>query len=63
MTDTQGGTTAEGIHLGAMAGTVDLIQRVHTGLETRGDTLILNPSPSRGFKKIADVSLLPRTFP
>ena len=41
--DTQSGTTPEGIHLGAMAGTVDLIQRVHTGIETRGDTLFLNP--------------------
>jgi len=32
--DVQGGTTAEGIHLGAMAGTVDLVQRCYTGLET-----------------------------
>lgn len=36
-------TTAEGIHLGAMAGTVDLLQRCYTGLETRQDTLWLNP--------------------
>jgi trehalose/maltose hydrolase-like predicted phosphorylase len=42
--DTQGGTTAEGIHLGAMAGTVDLAQRCYTGLETRQDVLWLNPS-------------------
>jgi trehalose/maltose hydrolase-like predicted phosphorylase len=42
--DVQGGTTAEGIHLGAMAGTVDLVQRCYTGLETREDTLWLNPS-------------------
>jgi len=41
--DIQGGTTAEGIHLGAMAGTVDLLQRGYTGLVTRGDTLWLNP--------------------
>jgi trehalose/maltose hydrolase-like predicted phosphorylase len=41
--DVQGGTTAEGIHLGAMAGTVDLVQRCYTGLETRGDALWLNP--------------------
>ena len=32
--DIQGGTTKEGIHLGAMAGTVDLIQRCYTGIET-----------------------------
>jgi alpha,alpha-trehalase len=41
--DIQGGTTAEGIHLGAMAGTVDLVQRGYTGIETRGDVLRLNP--------------------
>jgi alpha,alpha-trehalase len=41
--DTQGGTTPEGIHLGAMAGTVDLIQRCSTGMVTRGDVLWFNP--------------------
>jgi trehalose/maltose hydrolase-like predicted phosphorylase len=41
--DGAGGTTAEGIHLGAMAGTVDLLQRGFTGLETRGDRLHVNP--------------------
>lgn len=41
--DIQGGTTPEGIHLGAMAGTVDLIQRCYTGTVTRGDVLWLNP--------------------
>ncbi|MBF8962206.1 glycoside hydrolase family 65 protein [Pontibacter sp. FD36] len=41
--DIQGGTTAEGIHLGAMAGTVDLAQRAYTGLEIRDDVLWLNP--------------------
>jgi len=42
--DVQGGTTPEGIHLGAMAGTVDLIQRCYTGIETRKDVLWLNPA-------------------
>ncbi|HUW82153.1 MAG TPA: glycosyl hydrolase family 65 protein, partial [Phycisphaerae bacterium] len=28
---------------GAMAGTVDLVQRVSTGIEARGDVLRLNP--------------------
>ncbi|MEQ8964633.1 MAG: glycosyl hydrolase family 65 protein [Azospirillaceae bacterium] len=42
--DIQGGTTAEGIHLGAMAGTVDLVQRAYAGIETRGDRLVLDPS-------------------
>jgi alpha,alpha-trehalase len=41
--DVQGGTTKEGIHMGAMAGTVDLIQRSYTGLEVREDGLWLNP--------------------
>jgi alpha,alpha-trehalase len=41
--DIQGGTTPEGIHLGAMAGTIDVLQRCYTGLELRGDVLWLNP--------------------
>ncbi len=41
--DIQGGTTAEGIHLAAMAGSVDLLQRCFTGLEIRGDRLIFCP--------------------
>jgi trehalose/maltose hydrolase-like predicted phosphorylase len=41
--DLQGGTTAEGIHLGAMAGVLDIAQRCYTGLETRDDVLRLNP--------------------
>ncbi|MEV5571921.1 glycosyl hydrolase family 65 protein [Spirillospora sp. NPDC052269] len=43
MVDAQHGTTAEGIHLGAMAGTVDLVQRRYAGLSTRGGTLHLEP--------------------
>jgi trehalose-phosphatase len=41
--DVQGGTTSEGIHLAAMAGSVDLVQRCFTGLEIRGDRLVLSP--------------------
>ncbi|MGA7282535.1 MAG: glycosyl hydrolase family 65 protein [Acidimicrobiia bacterium] len=41
--DIQGGTTAEGIHLGAMAGTVDLVQRCYSGLEPAGDVIRLAP--------------------
>jgi trehalose-phosphatase len=41
--DIQGGTTAEGIHIAAMAGSIDLLQRCFTGLETRADRLILAP--------------------
>lgn len=42
--DVQGGTTAEGIHLGAMAGSIDLVQRCYTGLELRDHVLRINPS-------------------
>jgi alpha,alpha-trehalase len=41
--DIQGGTTPEGIHLGAMAGCVDIVQRAYTGIEARGDILRFNP--------------------
>ncbi|GHF36357.1 glycoside hydrolase family 65 protein [Streptomyces griseosporeus] len=43
--DVQGGTTGEGIHLGAMAGTLDLVQRGLTGLDTRAGALWLDPVP------------------
>jgi len=43
VSDLQQGTTAEGVHLGAMAGSVDLVQRVSTGIEVRGDALRLAP--------------------
>ena len=43
VSDIQGGTTPEGIHLGAMAGTVDQLQRGYTGIVTRGDVLYFNP--------------------
>jgi trehalose/maltose hydrolase-like predicted phosphorylase len=41
--DVQGGTTAEGVHLAAMAGTIDILQRCFAGVETRDDVLWLNP--------------------
>ncbi|MGW0183890.1 glycoside hydrolase family 65 protein, partial [Nocardia sp. NPDC003345] len=41
--DIQGGTTSEGIHLAAMAGSADLLQRCFTGLEVRRDRLIFCP--------------------
>ncbi|HIX01071.1 MAG TPA: hypothetical protein H9871_13140, partial [Candidatus Nesterenkonia stercoripullorum] len=33
----------EGIHLGAMAGTVDMVLRCYAGVETRADALWLHP--------------------
>ncbi len=44
ISDIQGGTTKEGIHLGAMAGTVDLVQGCFTGLTIRDDVLWLDPA-------------------
>jgi alpha,alpha-trehalase len=41
--DDQGGTTGEGIHLGAMAGTVDLVKRAYTGAVARDGVLWLEP--------------------
>ena len=43
LSDTQGGTTREGIHLGLMAGTVDTVIRCYAGLETRDDVLRVDP--------------------
>jgi trehalose/maltose hydrolase-like predicted phosphorylase len=43
--DVQGGTTGEGIHLGAMAGTLDLVQRCLPGLETGAGALRFDPVP------------------
>ncbi len=42
--DVQGGTTKEGIHLGVMAGTIDLVQRAYTGAEIRDGVLFFAPT-------------------
>jgi trehalose/maltose hydrolase-like predicted phosphorylase len=42
--DIQGGTTAEGVHLGAMAGAVDLLERCYSGLSMHGGRLDLDPA-------------------
>jgi len=42
--DVQGGTTAEGIHLGAMAGTVDMVLRCLTGMQACGEVLRFEPT-------------------
>jgi trehalose/maltose hydrolase-like predicted phosphorylase len=41
--DIQGGTTPEGIHLGAMAGSLDLVQKTYAGVEIREDVLWIKP--------------------
>ena len=45
--DTQEGTTQEGIHLGVMAGTLDLIQRAFLGTEIRDGVLYFDPMPTQ----------------
>ena len=42
--DINRGATREGIHLGAMAGTIDIFERCYPGLEIREGALWLNPS-------------------
>ena len=41
--DIQGGTTKEGIHMGVMSGTLDLVQRGYLGTAIRGDVLCFAP--------------------
>lgn len=51
--DVQGGTTPEGIHMGAMAGTIDLVQRCYTGLELRDDSLRIDPAIPRDLRQLS----------
>ena len=41
--DVQGGTTKEGIHLGVMAGTLDVLQRYYAGAQIRDGVLCFDP--------------------
>jgi trehalose/maltose hydrolase-like predicted phosphorylase len=50
--DVQGGTTAEGIHLGAMAGTVDLVLRCLTGMRAHGQVLRFDPAIPTEIKRL-----------
>ena len=49
--DTQGGTTSEGIHLGAMAGTIDIVTRAFAGQRTEDDTVTLDPHLPDGLRR------------
>jgi trehalose/maltose hydrolase-like predicted phosphorylase len=51
--DTQGGTTAEGIHLGAMAGTIDILTRAFAGLTQGDDRLGFTPRLPAGLRHVA----------
>ena len=41
--DVQGGTTKEGIHMGVMSGTLDLVQRSYAGSSVRNGVLLFEP--------------------
>lgn len=43
ISDRQGGTTPEGIHLGAMSGTLDIVMRQYAGIAIDKDNLYFNP--------------------
>jgi alpha,alpha-trehalase len=51
--DSQKGTTAEGIHLGAMAGSVDIMQRGYTGIVTRNGVLRFDPALPEGVEELS----------
>ncbi len=53
--DIQGGTTSEGIHTGAMAGTLDLVQRIYLGTEIRDGVVFFEP---RLHERLDGLSLL-----
>lgn len=53
ISDIQGGTTGEGIHLGAMAGSIDILQRCFTGMEFRDDVLYFNPQIPESLYKLS----------
>lgn len=50
--DTQGGTTQEGIHLGAMVGTLDMVARAFAGYRTDGDRVLLDPALPVGLSAV-----------
>jgi len=51
--EVQRGTTAEGIHLGAMAATIDLVERCYSGIELREGRLWLNPRLPEDVKELS----------
>lgn len=51
--DAQGGTTRAGVHLGAMAGTIDVVQRSFAGLRLTADALVFAPQLPRELRSVA----------
>jgi alpha,alpha-trehalase len=50
--DIQGGMTREGIHIGAMAGVIDLVQRCYLGIEMRANALHFDPALPHGLGRV-----------
>jgi len=51
--DTQGGTTAEGVHLGAMAGTIDIVTRAFAGMTLTEDRIAFTPMLPDGLRHVS----------
>ncbi len=50
--DVQGGTTKEGIHLGAMAGTINIVLNRYAGVDTTGKSIAINPNLPKPIRSI-----------
>ncbi|MCP3900652.1 MAG: glycoside hydrolase family 65 protein, partial [Desulfobacteraceae bacterium] len=53
MVNDAAGSTREGIHLAAMSGCIDILQRGYAGLEIRSNILILNPLFPKSINRIS----------
>lgn len=51
--DVQGGTTPEGVHLGAMAGTVDIVLRHYAGVELTEEGVTLSPDMPERLRRLS----------
>jgi trehalose/maltose hydrolase-like predicted phosphorylase len=51
--DIQGGTTREGIHMGVMGGTLDLMQRAYSGTEIRDGVLHFEPRLPEALEQVS----------
>ena len=50
--DVQAGTTKEGIHLGAMAGTINIVLNRYAGVDTTGKTIAIDPNLPKPVRRI-----------
>ena len=51
--DIQGGTTAEGIHIGVMGETLEVIQNEFGGVSLRDGHIVINPSLPNGWRRLS----------